>query len=469
METLHELLTKSSRVINRHAGRMYGFVPAIVIADTDKDAKLKRHLRGFMQVYFPGLQDMGAELIAPWARLLSPAAGNMIDVKKTKKVKVKVLSFKLTSKSMKQIVLKPDPKREGMFTQELKDVNAQVAEPVEKEIEIEVPDPGPDPNSGAGFYAPPQKGDEVLCGFEQGDMSRPYIVGALWNGKDKVPMPQTTPKTEDSRPQGCPATPSMKGDSIPGDGGKNNVYFWRSRTGNCVSLDDKNGVVRVADRSGNSTFQMGKDKVEILQSSKDINLYASKIIRLDGEDISINAKKNILAVASSEISSKSGKDTNIVAGKKHFCSSKSSMTMKSSTELSWTSDTSMSVMAQGADLSVTSGTKSTYGSKSTTVELQSASNTSISSIKVSFEGPNGIAILSNGSININALVRLKFKGAKVLLNSGGSPPGAISFGGLIAGIIKTVVSDTVAGVIAAGKAVAGAAEAAVKEAGVVSN
>jgi phage protein D/phage baseplate assembly protein gpV len=38
-----------------------------------------------------------------------------------------------------------------------------------------------------GFYLMPQVNDEVLVGFEHGDFNRPYVVGSLWNGTDKLP------------------------------------------------------------------------------------------------------------------------------------------------------------------------------------------------------------------------------------------------------------------------------------------
>ncbi|MFL5689448.1 MAG: phage baseplate assembly protein V, partial [Chloroflexota bacterium] len=41
----------------------------------------------------------------------------------------------------------------------------------------------------------PQVGDEVLIGFEGGNPHRPYVLGALWNGKDK-------PRTEHWDPRG---------------------------------------------------------------------------------------------------------------------------------------------------------------------------------------------------------------------------------------------------------------------------
>ena len=37
-----------------------------------------------------------------------------------------------------------------------------------------------------GFYCLPEIDDEVLVGFEHGDIHRPYIVGGVWNGTDKT-------------------------------------------------------------------------------------------------------------------------------------------------------------------------------------------------------------------------------------------------------------------------------------------
>ncbi|MDF2627853.1 MAG: hypothetical protein K0R39_1684 [Symbiobacteriaceae bacterium] len=41
--------------------------------------------------------------------------------------------------------------------------------------------------NGRGHWFIPDVDDEVLVCFEGGDPSRPYIMGALWNGKDKAP------------------------------------------------------------------------------------------------------------------------------------------------------------------------------------------------------------------------------------------------------------------------------------------
>jgi phage baseplate assembly protein gpV len=40
---------------------------------------------------------------------------------------------------------------------------------------------------GRGLWFMPEVGDEVLVSFEKGDVNHPFVVGYLWNGKDKPP------------------------------------------------------------------------------------------------------------------------------------------------------------------------------------------------------------------------------------------------------------------------------------------
>lgn len=41
--------------------------------------------------------------------------------------------------------------------------------------------------NGRGIYDLPEVNDEVLVAFEYGDFNRPYVIGGLWNKKDKPP------------------------------------------------------------------------------------------------------------------------------------------------------------------------------------------------------------------------------------------------------------------------------------------
>jgi len=75
----------------------------------------------------------------------------------------------------------------------------------------------------------PEPGDEVLVLFEHGDMRIPYVIGALWNGKDAMPKER-------------------------GGDGENAVRLIKSRSGHQIVIDDTAGAekVIVRDKNGNS-------------------------------------------------------------------------------------------------------------------------------------------------------------------------------------------------------------------------
>jgi uncharacterized protein involved in type VI secretion and phage assembly len=83
------------------------------------------------------------------------------------------------------------------------------------------------PSRGGVFR--PDTGDEVLVLFDHGDMRFPYVVGALWNGKDAMPT-------------------ERGGDS------DNAIRLIKSKSGHQILLDDTAGSekVTVVDKAGNS-------------------------------------------------------------------------------------------------------------------------------------------------------------------------------------------------------------------------
>jgi uncharacterized protein involved in type VI secretion and phage assembly len=83
------------------------------------------------------------------------------------------------------------------------------------------------PDRGAVFR--PDTGDEVLVLFEHGDMRFPYVVGALWNGKDAMP-------------------------SERGSDSDNAIRLIKSRAGHQILIDDTAGSekVTVKDKAGNA-------------------------------------------------------------------------------------------------------------------------------------------------------------------------------------------------------------------------
>ncbi len=93
------------------------------------------------------------------------------------------------------------------------------------------------PNRGIVFR--PELNDEVLVVFEHGDMRKPYVLGALWNGADAMP-------------------------SERGSDADNNVRLIKSRSGHLIVLDDTDGneTIRIEDKHGN-VAQLNADGVTI--------------------------------------------------------------------------------------------------------------------------------------------------------------------------------------------------------------
>jgi uncharacterized protein involved in type VI secretion and phage assembly len=118
--------------------------------------------------------------------------------------------------------------------------------------------PGAGDERGIQFL--PEINDEVLVGFEMGDPNLPYVLGGLWNGKDKLAM----------------------------DGTLNNGAVLkrviRSRNGHQIVFDDsdKDPHITLSDKEGN-TISIDKQKIAISDA-------AGNTVTLDGGKSSIMIK-----------------------------------------------------------------------------------------------------------------------------------------------------------------------------------
>jgi uncharacterized protein involved in type VI secretion and phage assembly len=126
---------------------------------------------------------------------------------------------------------------------------------------------------GIVFY--PEVDDEVLVAFDQGNINYPYVIGSLWNGKDKPPEKNSE--------------------------GKNNIKMIKTRSGHTIKIDDTEG----------------KEKIEIIDKSKDnkicIDSSKKKISIECGGDIELYASKGKIALKAKEIEIKSTASTKIEA------------------------------------------------------------------------------------------------------------------------------------------------------------
>jgi uncharacterized protein involved in type VI secretion and phage assembly len=116
----------------------------------------------------------------------------------------------------------------------------------------------------------------VLVAFEHGDINRPYVIGALWNGKDKPPLTN--------------------------DNGKNNIRLIQSRSGHKVVLDDTDGSekIEIKDKTEkNSIVWDTASNTITISTDKDISLKAPQgKISLDAQEVAIKSSANMTVEAS---------------------------------------------------------------------------------------------------------------------------------------------------------------------------
>jgi uncharacterized protein involved in type VI secretion and phage assembly len=125
-----------------------------------------------------------------------------------------------------------------------------------------------------GVYFLPEVDDEVLVAFEHGDMRFPYVLGALWNGKNKPPV---------------------SGEQAKG----NAVRMIKSRSGHVLRLTDEKGKEKIE-------IEDGKNKLVIDTAAKTITVTADRDIKLSAPQGQITlSAKTIVIEAQSKVAAQS--------------------------------------------------------------------------------------------------------------------------------------------------------------------
>jgi uncharacterized protein involved in type VI secretion and phage assembly len=139
-----------------------------------------------------------------------------------------------------------------------------------------------------GFYFLPEVDDEVLVAFEHGQVEFPYVLGALWNGKDKPPGSN--------------------------DDGKNNQRLIKSRSGHVIIFDDTEGKEQIIIRDKTAKNEIVIDskknsmtiKVEqdlSIETKGKISLKSSGgDLAIECQNLNIQAKQNCEIKANAQVS-----------------------------------------------------------------------------------------------------------------------------------------------------------------------
>jgi len=111
-----------------------------------------------------------------------------------------------------------------------------------------------------GWFFIPEVDDEVLCLFEHGELERPLVVGALWNGKDKAP---------DKNPGGNPRRiiKSREGSKITFDDDKMQLIVEDGKGVGKITIDANANKITIEAIKGDVCFQAPKGEMKIVAKS----------------------------------------------------------------------------------------------------------------------------------------------------------------------------------------------------------
>ena len=153
-------------------------------------------------------------------------------------------------------------------------------------------------NRGSWFV--PDVNDEVLVAFEAGNPRRPFIVGCLWNGKDKPPE-------------------SMDG------GGNNYKKVLRSRNGVKITLDDQDGQEKmILETPGGQKITMkdGPGAVEIEDSNgNSVKLETAGITITASAKVTVNASQVNVSAGMVKVDAGMSKFSGVVQADTVICNS----------------------------------------------------------------------------------------------------------------------------------------------------
>ncbi len=144
-----------------------------------------------------------------------------------------------------------------------------------------------------GLVVYPEKDDEVLLDFVNGNVNEPVILGSLYNGKDKPPFDNAD--------------------------GKNNIRTFVSRSGHVIEVDDKDGSekITIKDKSGGLIIEMDSKKETItITSSGDLTIDAKANFQVTAKDIKMEASSKVKIEGKSGLEAKSGAQAKVEGSSK---------------------------------------------------------------------------------------------------------------------------------------------------------
>ena len=128
-----------------------------------------------------------------------------------------------------------------------------------------------------GTFFLPEVGDEVLVGFERGDIRVPFVVGSLWNDTRKPPVPNADGRND------IRTIRTRKGHSLRFEDGLKGRVRLELNDGKAITIDD--GGITIDAGNGN--------RIVVASASGATTIEAASTLRIRAPQIAIEASGTV--------------------------------------------------------------------------------------------------------------------------------------------------------------------------------
>lgn len=173
-----------------------------------------------------------------------------------------------------------------------------------------------------GFVFIPEKGDQVIIGFEDGNIARPIVMGSVFHGKNGIGGSSNNDRKSLTSKSGHTISLDDSGGILVKD--KTDLNFIAIDGKNAITINTDNNITL---QTGKVMIIMDKEKDQIIIQAKNIEIRAADDFKLTGdgapskngsiefeEQLQISSK-NKLSLVGESTAKINGKEVSIVGGK----------------------------------------------------------------------------------------------------------------------------------------------------------